>query len=1158
MRKLITIFILLFLIGKSYGQTYPLPYTNLGSINTTVRDTGGLFVRQTFVPPTYVDTNAANIMGYPAKYIGSQIFSKSDSSEYIWFGKWIKQASTGGSNPVTTIYNGNGTILSDRTVNGNGKHLDIQGLGHYESYVSSLTGNNTLEIDSQFIDLLDGVNHNEIYFDNTGISFNSVKGWQVNGDFGTSGYVLTSNGSTSPPTWSAPTSSLGLQNVINNNNILNQDNYINSTNHSLTLDSINDFTLNAQEVNVTSADVVSLTSGTSGGEISLTSPFGGIAIAANNSGSISLATVDGGINATTTGAGSINFNSANGVTFTTAGAIQFNNYHFPLSDGSTGQVLTTDGAGSVTWQTISSGSQNLQSVTDIGNTTTNSIVLSGAPSSYTLKNNTGEFQVISAVSNFQFLDNGIVSILGTIGDYALVPTDSTGISDTIPKANGVLALSVNGNHADERGNITISTGTTYSGTGYLKLSGTTPSYISSIPNIDLSHSSITLSSPFGVNYSGSGVVALGNTLTLTIDTTKLQTVFAGLDTANVLRNLINGKQGVLTLSTNNRGGLATLTGSALNIPNYFSATGDSASYINLPNETTLTPTPPSGVNMFDSSGRWSYRTSLGKTVSFSTNNISANSAIIDSFENKSGVLALLSDTVNSLYPRTSNPNGYLTSTTGQSNTAFTSGSVLFRGAAAISQDNANFFYDSTNHKLAIGTNTFDATNPEKLLVAAGTTTSVNAIHATGSINNYFQLNIQNQSSGTAASSDIVATENNGSETFNYLDMGINGSGYTGTTFGGAGNGYLYSSSNTLNLGTDSLLGHLGFWTNNVQRAEIDSLGHFGINTSIPTALLQLENDGLGAAIPDSSKGLLLRNNTAATSSVSQSSLFEYFQGHYWNTTSGTSNITSWKIGDSSLNSANMNGASHLITQGWTGTQYATAIDLTTQSGNAFLLTLPPATILATNTIEAATGSIVSVNGGIYQTTTAVNSFLGAMAFGINPASINSSAELDLSNITTKGVLLPKLTTTQMNAISSPATGLMVYNTTIGQNYRYSGTSWLPEQIGGVNPTIAAGAGSGTGSSVSVTGNNTDGIITVTSGTLPTASAVIATITLGGSQSYPTSATMTLTPNNANAALLSGASMVYVTGTGTTTVLNSGTTNITGSLLYSWTYHIGGY
>lgn len=95
------------------------------------------------------------------------------------------------------------------------------------------------------------------------------------------------------------------------------------------------------------------------------------------------------------------------------------------------------------------------------------------------------------------------------------------------------------------------------------------------------------------------------------------------------------------------------------------------------------------------------------------------------------------------------------------------------------KDATNYFFtlQQSDGNVAIGTTSFDAVNPEKLLVDCGTTTSVNAIYAKGSINSYFQFNIRNLSTGDQASSDIVMTADNGTETTNFMDVGINGSGY---------------------------------------------------------------------------------------------------------------------------------------------------------------------------------------------------------------------------------------------------------------------------------------------------------------------------------------------------------------------------------------------
>lgn len=62
---------------------------------------------------------------------------------------------------------------------------------------------------------------------------------------------------------------------------------------------------------------------------------------------------------------------------------------------------------------------------------------------------------------------------------------------------------------------------------------------------------------------------------------------------------------------------------------------------------------------------------------------------------------------------------------------------------------------------------------------------------------------------------------------------------------------------------------------------------------------------------------------------------------------------------------------------------------------------------------------------------------GNVGIGAAPA---ASAILDLTS-TSKGFRAPSMTTTQRNAISSPATGLMIYNTTTSAYEFYNGSSW---------------------------------------------------------------------------------------------------------------------
>jgi hypothetical protein len=66
--------------------------------------------------------------------------------------------------------------------------------------------------------------------------------------------------------------------------------------------------------------------------------------------------------------------------------------------------------------------------------------------------------------------------------------------------------------------------------------------------------------------------------------------------------------------------------------------------------------------------------------------------------------------------------------------------------------------------------------------------------------------------------------------------------------------------------------------------------------------------------------------------------------------------------------------------------------------------------------------------------------LTSTGIGVGTSSPNASAILDVQS-TTKGFRLPNMTTTQKNAISSPAAGLMVFDTTLGKACLYTGSAW---------------------------------------------------------------------------------------------------------------------
>jgi len=145
--------------------------------------------------------------------------------------------------------------------------------------------------------------------------------------------------------------------------------------------------------------------------------------------------------------------------------------------------------------------------------------------------------------------------------------------------------------------------------------------------------------------------------------------------------------------------------------------------------------------------------------------------------------------------------------------------------------------------VGIGSTAFSA-NPEALLVYQNNSTSFNVIAGKGNLNNYLQLNIQNKNNGASASSDVVATADNGNETTNYVDLGINSSGYSSTGItGGADNAYLYSAGNDFVLGNSTSGKNLIFFTGGTattnERMRIQSGGNVGINNSSPSATLDV-------------------------------------------------------------------------------------------------------------------------------------------------------------------------------------------------------------------------------------------------------------------------------------------------------------------------------
>lgn len=85
---------------------------------------------------------------------------------------------------------------------------------------------------------------------------------------------------------------------------------------------------------------------------------------------------------------------------------------------------------------------------------------------------------------------------------------------------------------------------------------------------------------------------------------------------------------------------------------------------------------------------------------------------------------------------------------------------------------------------------------------------------------------------------------------------------------------------------------------------------------------------------------------------------------------------------------------------------------------------------------------------------AQNTFPSSGSAGIGTSAPNSSAVLELKS-TSKGMLVPRMTKAQRDAINSPATGLLIYQTNNNDGfYYYSGSSWEEVKSSGANKTLS--------------------------------------------------------------------------------------------------------
>jgi len=421
-----------------------------------------------------------------------------------------------------------------------------------------------------------------------------------------------------------------------------------------------------------------------------------------------------------------------------------------------------------------------------------------------------------------------------------------------------------------------------------------------------------------------------------------------------------------------------------------------------------------------------------------------------------------------------------------SNPQGTNGQFQYNDSGVLNGTN-NMVFDKTTGQITVGNSSVN--------VQIGYTGSINALaHFHGQQNGYVQVILQNSNGGNRASSDYVLENDLGSETANFLDLGINSSTYDDPSFNamGAGDSYLYASNNDLVIGTASasdIRFITGGTTTSEIRVEIDGGGNVGIGNTSPNARLQVTGTANISGLVTLGANLVLTAPLIANGTSGSSGQLLTSNGTtgapYWaaapTTVAGSTTQVQYNDGGSLAGAAGLTFA-----KGTNNVTIANSL-LVGASANADSFTVGSVFIANTTTLNT-NGAVVNSTGGFFTGYVNASGFsttgsANAGSFRVSTNFIANSTQLTLSGIPLSangGV------GTQAQILASNGATGSPYWTTAAVGTITGVTAGAGLTGGGSSGSVTLDAGAGNGISVSadaiaVFANGSSAVVSNTTG-----------------------------------------------------------------------------